>query len=73
MPDKKFVHVSKSKNVFEFASGSPPHEALVQPIGLNSKVLRDDFLIGKSPVVISNMQHLLKKRLRRASIINLDQ
>jgi len=32
MPDKKFVHVSKIKNVFELASGSPPHEALVQPI-----------------------------------------
>ena len=69
MPDKKFVHVSKSKNVFELATGSPPHETLVQPVGLNSKVLRDDFLIGKSPVVISNLQHLLKKRLRRESII----
>ena len=52
MPDKKFVHNSKSKTVFELASGSPPHETLVQPVGSTSKVLRDDFLIGKSPVLL---------------------
>lgn len=32
------------------ASGSLPHESLLQPLKQSSEILRDDFLIGKYSV-----------------------